>query len=438
MNAATGGPAPGRGGEQLIPLSEARRFVLDAVGVLAAQHVDSSKALGSVTAEAVTAPYDLPSFTNSSMDGYAVRTSDTVSGAPVTLQVVDEIMAGTMPRVPLHAGEAAKIMTGAPVPAGADAVVQVEHTRSDGPGVVTLLEVVESGTNVRQPGDDVAAGDIVFVGGTRLEPLHLGVLASLGIPRVTVHRAPRVGVLSTGDEVTSGEGQAGAGQIRDANRPTLLGLLHRSGFCGVDLGVVGDDEEAIASAISGAAPGCDAVLTTGGVSMGDVDYVRVVLEKLTAGHMRWMKVAIKPAKPFAFGVLAESGIPVFGLAGNPVSAVVGFELFARPALRKMAGHTTLDRPVVRATVEAPLRRTRDGKLHLVRVALRIGTGGAFVARPSGGQGSHMLVAASRGNGFALVPDGDGVSAGDQVDVLVWDVEELGGVSPDLGTAERLA
>lgn len=190
MNAATGGPAPGRGGEQLIPLSEARRFVLDAVGVLAAQHVDSSKALGSVTAEAVTAPYDLPSFTNSSMDGYAVRTSDTVSGAPVTLQVVDEIMAGTMPRVPLHAGEAAKIMTGAPVPAGADAVVQVEHTRSDGPGVVTLLEVVEFGTNVRQPGDDVAAGDIVFVGGTRLEPLHLGVLASLGIPRVTVHRAP--------------------------------------------------------------------------------------------------------------------------------------------------------------------------------------------------------------------------------------------------------
>jgi molybdenum cofactor synthesis domain-containing protein len=390
--------------------------------------------LGAVTAAPVTAPHDLPAFPNSSMDGYALRASD-LATTPVVLRVVDEILAGRVSEVTVGRGEAARIMTGAAVPAGTDAVVQIEHTRSEEPGTVTVLEPVLAGTNVRLPGGDVAAGQTVFDAGTALEPLHLGVLASLGITAVTVHRVPRVGVLSTGDEVTTGEGPAGAGMIRDANRPTLLGLLARSGFVGVDLGVVRDDEEAISWTISGAASRCDAILTTGGVSMGDVDFVRVVLEKLTAGHMRWMKVAIKPAKPFAFGVLAESGVPVFGLAGNPVSAVVGFELFARPALRKMAGHTVLDRPVVVAVAETPLRRECDGKLHLMRVALHVGTGGRLVARPSGGQGSHMLAAAARGNGFALVPDGPGLDAGDEVEVLAWDTDELGGTSLLLGSSE---
>ena len=436
MNPESGATATGGGTEELIPLPEARRIVLDSVRVLPAHRVDAGAALGAVTTAAVTAPHDLPAFTNSSMDGYALRASDTTD-VPVTLRVVDEILAGRTPRVRVGAGEAAKVMTGAPVPLGADAVVQVEHTRWEGSGLVTVLEGVNAGTNIRRPGDDVAAGATVFEAGTRLEPLQLGVLASLGIAEVTVYRVPRVGVLSTGDEVTTGPGPAGAGQIRDANRPTLLGLLSRSGFACSDLGVVRDDEEAIASAISDAAPRCDAILTTGGVSMGDVDYVRVVLEKLTAGHMRWMKVAIKPAKPFAFGVLAESGVPVFGLAGNPVSAVVGFELFARPALRKMAGYTHLDRPLIRAKADEPLRRQRDGKLHLMRVTLRVGADGAFLVRPSGGQGSHMLVAAARGNAFALVPDGAGMDAGEPVDVMVWDGDELGGVSPDLGSAELL-
>ena len=191
---------------------------------------------------------------------------------------------------------------------------------------------------MRGVGEDVAVGDVMAEPGTVLSPAHLGVLANQGIAEVTVYPRPRVGVLSTGDELVSSAGPLAPGQIRDANRHTLLALVRREGWVPVDLGTVGDDEEALGAVLDRAAATCDAVVTSGGVSVGDHDIVKVVLEKRSAGTMRWMQVAIRPAKPFAFGTLDGSGTPVFGLPGNPVSAMVSFELFVRPAVRRMGGH----------------------------------------------------------------------------------------------------
>ncbi len=255
----------------------------------------------------------------------------------------------------------------------------------------------------------------VFGAGTVLGPGHLGVLASIGWEKVAVYGRPRVGVLSTGDELVDGPAPLEPGQIRDSNRPTLLALCRQSGFEAVDLGAAPDDEDRIRSAIARGLADCDALLTSGGVSMGDFDYVKKVLDEL--GAMSWMQVAIRPAKPLAFGVVA--GKPVFGLPGNPVSSMVSFELFARPGLRQMMGHPPagLDRPRIRAVADEPLRRRPDGKLHLARVVAQSGDDGRSTSASSGGQASNLLRAMALANALALVPDGDGVEAGGEVDVL---------------------
>jgi molybdopterin molybdotransferase len=242
---------------------------------------------------------------------------------------------------------------------------------------------------------------------------------------VPVHPQPRVGVLSTGDELFTGPGPLPPGRIRDANRATLLALCAREGWDYVDLGVAGDDEAALVEALTRGATTCDAVLTSGGVSVGDLDLVKVVLEKLSAGSMRWMQVAIRPAKPFAFGILAGSDLPVFGLPGNPVSAMVSFELFVRPALRILGGHRSLHRPVVRAVAHDDLRRHSDGKLHLLRALVTLERDGRWLVRTTGGQESHQLHAMAEANALLLLPDGDGVTAGEQVDVVLLDPGRLG-------------
>ena len=394
----------------MIPLEEARAFVLGRVAPLAPVETDLAGALGAVTAAEVVATEAVPPFANSAMDGYAVRAADTV-GAPVELQVLGMVAAGQASELAVGAGQALRIMTGAPLPAGADAVVLVERTRTTG-DVATIEITVEPGTAVRGVGEDVRPGDVVVPAGAVLTPGHLGVLASVGVDRVSVHRRPRVGVLSTGDELVTG-GPLGPGQIRDSNRPTLLALVREAGFEAVDLGVVADTEGAVTEAIEGAVASCDAVLTSGGVSMGDLDYVKVVLDRI--GDMRWMQIAIKPAKPFAFGTVGH--VPVFGLPGNPVSSMVSFELFARPALRRMAGRTDLHRPVVVAAAPDGLRRSADGKTHFARVvATQEGEG--WVIRSAGGQGSHQLAAMAAANALAVLPDGDGVAPGGSVEVML--------------------
>jgi molybdenum cofactor synthesis domain-containing protein len=394
----------------VISLDEAREHVLARVAPLAPVELVLDEALGAVTAAEVVATEAVPPFVNSAMDGYAVRSADTV-GAPVELKVVGMIAAGAAPDGSVGPGEAIRIMTGAPMPDGADAVVLVERTRTEG-DVVTIEITVEPGTSLRGVGEDVRPGDVVVAPGTVLTPGHLGVLASVGVERVAVHRRPRVGVLSTGDELVT-SGPLGRGQIRDSNRPTLLALVREAGFEAVDLGVVGDDEASVTTAIEQAVASCDAVLTSGGVSMGDLDYVKVVLDRI--GEMRWMQIAIKPAKPFAFGTVGD--VPVFGLPGNPVSSMVSFELFARPALRRMAGRSDLHRLTVPAVAPDGLRRSADGKVHFARVVASQEADGWSV-RSAGGQGSHQLAAMAAANALAVLADGNGVAAGDTVPTML--------------------
>ena len=389
-------------------------MILAACPVLPPVRRPLGEALGCVTAEPVVAAHDVPSFANSAMDGYAVRAADT-AGPPVTLDVVGTAAAGSPPGMAVGPGQAVRIMTGALVPAGADAVVMVERTSPGRGEDRVVIEVAASvGDHIRHPGEDLRAGQVMFEAGTELGPGHLGVLASVGAESAHVVPPARVGVLSTGDELVAGGGGLRPGQIRDSNRPMLLALAARAGCVPVDLGTAPDNEAAITAGIERGVAGCDAILTSGGVSVGDFDYVKTVLDGM--GDMHWWQVAVRPAKPLAFGTVA--GTPVFGLPGNPVSSLVSFELFARPALRQMMGHAELSRPQVPAIADEDFRRRPDGKLHLVRVMATPDDDGRWHVRSSGGQGSHLLRAMALANALALLPDGEGVAAGATVKVML--------------------
>ncbi|MGH9187516.1 MAG: molybdopterin molybdotransferase MoeA [Acidimicrobiales bacterium] len=399
--------------DRVIALEDARSFVLSGCEVLPPARIPLADALGLVVAGAIAATELVPPFDNTAMDGFAVRAADT----PGELAIVGTLAAGAAPTVEVGPGQAIRIMTGAPMPAGADAVVMVERTSTSNDGRVVQIEAAAgSGDNVRRAGDDLRQGDVVIEGGSPLTPAHLGVLASIGVEEVMAHPRPTVGVLSTGDELVEGAGPLRPGQIRDSNRRMLLALLAESGCVPVDLGLARDDEAAIAASIRRGVERCDALLTSGGVSMGDFDYVKSVLGEM--GEMRWMQVAIRPAKPLAFGTV--DGVPVLGLPGNPVSSLVSFELFARPALRRMTGWPPdgLDRPRVRAVAAEDLRRRPDGKAHFVRVAAHFADDGRLHVRSTGAQGSHQLAATAAANALAVLPDGEGVVAGGEVDILL--------------------
>jgi molybdenum cofactor synthesis domain-containing protein len=405
----------------MIPLDQARERVLDACRRGPTVTVALDDALGAVLAEDVTAADDVPPFANSAMDGYAVRAADTAgasAGSPVRLRVSGTIAAGADVLHPVEVGHAVRIMTGAPFPPGADAVAIVETTTVDADDVL-VAEPARPGEHVRAAGEDLAAGSTVFAVGTQLGPGHLGVLASAGRADVAVVAPPTVGVLSTGDELVEGGGPLRPGQIRDSNRRTLLALVRRDGWRAVDLGIARDDEDDIRARLVGAAATCDAVLTSGGVSMGAFDLVRKILEDMA--EMAWMQVAIRPAKPFAFGTL--DGVPVFGLPGNPVSSMVSYELLARPGLRRMAGHP--DGRLVQATVPAivddtSLLRRPDGRVNYIRVAATVGADGRYHVRSTGGQGSNLLWPMAVADALAVVPSGDGVPAGGETDILLLD------------------
>ena len=396
----------------MIPLAEAQQVVVDRCARLPTVTLPLVEALGHVTAGAVTAAEAVPAFDNTAMDGYAVRSADT-EAAPVTLDVVDTLAAGRAPDVAVGPGQAVRIMTGAPIPPGADAVIMVERTRAlDGGGQMVAEVSVAAGNHIRRAGEDLEVGRVVFDPGEVLQPAHVGVLAGLGIHAISVVRRPRVGVISTGDELVDSSAPLALGQVRDSNRYSLLSLVREAGLEGVDLGLVRDEPEVIRATIARGAETCDAVLTSGGVSMGDYDCVKVVLDEM--GEMSWMQVAIKPAKPFAFGLVG--GTPVFGLPGNTVSSMVSFELLARPALRRMMGHSQLHRPRVQATAASALRRHPDGKIHFARVVWSYRQG-RYEVRSAGGQGSHQLSSLAAANGLAVLPDGHGAGAGDAVELI---------------------
>ncbi|WKZ83510.1 MAG: molybdopterin molybdotransferase MoeA [Acidimicrobiia bacterium] len=395
-------------------LAEARRTVVEAMVPLPVISVPLAEAAGLVLASDVVAPHDVPPFPNSAVDGFAVRAVDLVS-VPIELVVVEDLPAGRVASHRVLTGTAIRIMTGAPMPDGADSVVMVEDTEEQS-GTVTIRRAVRTGENVRPAGGDLASGAVALEAGTRLGPAAMGVLATLGVTLPRVRRRPVVAVASTGDELLPSEAVTlRPGTIRDSNRPMLTALLHESGMEVRDLGIIPDDARLLRSTLEEAASTADAVVTTGGVSMGAHDLVKQVLGEL--GRVEFWKVAMQPAKPFAFGFLGET--PFFGLPGNPVSVAVAFEQFLRPAMLRRLGAIRLFRPRMRAIAAEDLV-TNPGKVVFVRVA--IDDDGSV--RPAGGQSSNVLSALAAADAFAVVPVGVGtVAVGEVVTVEMWRAAE---------------
>jgi molybdopterin molybdotransferase len=390
------------------PRVEAQREVLAAIAALGSERVPLGDALGRVLAEPVVAPHDVPPFANSAMDGYAVRATD-VAKVPVVLEVVEDVAAGSVPVREVLPGTATRIMTGAPMPPGADTVIEVEVTSTEG-DAVTIDAARPVGTHVRPAGGDVRQGAEVLPRGARLNPAMLGVLASLGVVEPVVGRRPVVAIISTGDELLPPDAPVPPmGKIRNSNATTLRAML--SGLAGriLDFGIIGDDAAPLRTAFREAAESADLIVTTGGVSMGKYDLVKAVLTEL--GGVSFWKVAQQPGKPFAFGQI--DGTPLFGLPGNPVSTMVSFEQFVRPALLHAMGATALFRPQVNGRLTQPVS-TNPEKDVFLRVSVDEGEDG-LRATLSGGQSSNVLSAMAMADGFALVPVGTGdVAAGDAV------------------------
>jgi molybdopterin molybdotransferase len=403
----------------MTPLSLVRDMVLARCAIKTPVTVSRADAAGLILANDVVASEQVPPFANTAVDGYAVKSAD-VAQVPVVLEVIGELAAGGVPNVAITQGTAIRIMTGAPIPDGCDAVVMVEDTERVGDSQVRIARSVDPGAAVRSAGSDVVVGATVLTAGTRITPMVEGVLASVNAQHVAVYPRVRVGVLSTGDELVDDGSPLMPGQIRESNRTMLLRIVDEAGAEAVDLGIIRDDEDALEQALRRAVGDgeCDALVTSGGVSMGDYDVVKAVLSRIA--DMSWVQIAMKPAKPFAFGTLTNSNgvdVPIFGLPGNPVSSLVSFELLARPALRTMMGYGSgAARPRVAAIVDEEVRRHPDGKVHFDRVHATWGDDGRVHVIRTGPQGSHQLASTAVANALMAVPDGNGVAVGDTVTV----------------------
>jgi molybdopterin molybdotransferase len=393
-----------RGVSGLLSIADAQRLVLDRVKPLEAERVPIERAAGRVLAETAAAAVDLPPFPSSAMDGFALRSGDT-DGAPVTLPVVARIAAGAPALRPLVPGEAMAIATGGAVPEGADAVVQIELVEET-EQAVTVREPVASGTNVRGRGGDVRAGEGVLPPGTRLGVAQVGALAAAGVAEVRCAKRPRVGILVTGSELRAPGEQLGPGEIYESNGLLLATALNAAGAVPAQLGVVADDEDEHRRAMERALLGFDVLVTSGGASVGPHDLVRRVQRELRVDEVFW-GVSVKPGKPVAFGVRRDH--LVFNLPGNPVSVLVTFELFVRPAISALQGVLDPLPAFQQGTVSAPVRRNRERDELVRAVGRREGDG--VVLEPLSGQESHMIVRSGRANALVFVEAGEGEVAG---------------------------
>ncbi len=370
-------------------------------------------ALGLVIGDDIVSDVEVPSFPNSAMDGYAVHASDLADARlhePVTLPVTGEIAAGADHLPEVAPGTCVRIMTGAPMPPGADAVAAVETT-STTPEGVAFHRPSEPGTHVRGPGEDLRPGQPLVTAGRRLSPADVGLLAVAGVTRVTCIPQPRVVVLSTGDELVPAADTPGPGQIRDANGPMLAALVRATGAVPFSAGIIRDDRKALMYAFDTNLGHADLIICTGGASAGTRDLIPDVIGSL--GTVETAKVAMKPGMPQIRGRIA--GCPVIGLPGNPVSAFVSFEVFARPAIRRLQGRRDVKRPTVQARLAEPISAP-PGKRGYTRVRMSR-EGGGWVATPTGHQGSHVITSIALADGLALVPEHiTEVPAGDTVDV----------------------
>ena len=416
----------------MIGVREAIDLVLAGVPVLAAEEVPLRDALERVLAEDVDSPLTVPARTNSAMDGFAVRSAD-VHGAtrqaPRRLDVVEEVRAGTLPTRPVGAGEATRVFTGAPLPDGADGVIRQEDTTFDG-GVVVVLDDRDAGRNVRFAGEDLKRGARVLDAGTVLGPAQLGVLASMARSRVAVRRRARVGILASGDEIVDldqAEAILAGRKTASSNSYTLDGLIRLAGAVPVPLGIAADTPASVREKIERGVASCDLIVSTAGVSVGEYDYLRGVLEELGC-RFAVSKVRMRPGSPTSFGIVR--GVPWVGLPGNPVSTMVCFELFVRPAVRRMQGHTLLHRRTVPVVAEEPLHT--PGRLtHLLRAVARESADG-WRARLTGPQGSGILTSMTRANALLIVPEEvEQLPAGATLNALLLDDARILTAEPPL-------
>jgi len=417
----------------MLSVEDALGRVLAAFEPLPPERVPVLETLGQVLAEDIYADMDIPPLTNTAMDGYAVQAADTAGAGPeqpVRLRIVYDLAAGYTTDVAVTSGTAIRIMTGAPLPPGADAVVRFEDTERDGEWV-HIFKGVPVGKNVRQAGEDVQKGALILPRGTEIRPQEVGMLAALGHKEAWGHRRPRVAILSTGDEVIEVDAPWRPGKIRDANSYSNAAQVVRYGGVPLLLGIARDDVAELTAKIrAGLEQGADLFLTSGGVSVGDFDVVKTVLA--AEGEMGFWRVRMKPGKPLAFGHIQE--VPLLGLPGNPVSAMVAFELFARPAILKMQGMRDWARP----TVEAALMDEviyKDDRRHYLRVRLEEGPEG-WEAYLTGEQGSGILSSMVEADGLAIIPeDWSDCPLGTRVAVIL--LERGGPCSPHtFPTSER--
>ncbi len=414
----------------MISIEKALNIVLKTVKPLDAVDVPLEAALGLTLAEDVVSRDNIPSFDNSAMDGYAVRAAD-VAGAtpetPVILDVIADIKAGDALVAEVGPGQAIRIMTGAQMPTGADTVVRVEDTTTGGSGAregfatddgdasaslrpVSIVAAVKAGRNVRRAGEDVAAGETVLRAGQEIKPAEIGLLASLGFPVIKTIRRARIAVITTGDELVEVDKPLGPGKIRNSNAYSLAAQIKAAGAEPFKMGIAADTKSAARALFDRALTDADIVLTTGGVSVGKYDVVKDVLHEMGAETGFW-KVAQKPGKPLGFWTL--KGKPVFGLPGNPVAAMVCFEEYVRPALRKMMGYAFLFRPEVQAILQSDMRK-RPGRTHLIRVRVEMREGKYYVDS-TGPQGSGILKSMVLADGLAFIPaEAEFVTAGERV------------------------
>ena len=409
-------PSAARFAAKLLSVDEARERILGRVRTLEAVRLPLGEALGSTLAEDVRTDRDVPPFRNSAMDGYAVRAAD-VGSAPTRLRVVERISAGVMPQRAVGAGEAARIMTGAPLPEGADTVVRIEDTDA-GTELVTVTVATPAGTSVREAGEDKRAGTLALERGTVLRPAEIGVLGTVGCARPVVTRRPRVAVISTGDELVELDAPIAPGQIRDSNRYAIAAAVRAAGAEAITPGIVRDDPSLLRAALVSGAESCDAIVTIGGVSVGDHDHVKPALESL--GSMDFWSIAIRPGRPLAFGEIGSRRTPVFGLPGNPVSSLLTFDLFVRPALLRMWGRTHLQRPRTTARLLDYIHKPAGLRFY----ARGIHDLGAGTVRTTGPQGSNLLSSLSRANCLIDVPqESTQAVAGSTVTVILTDLPE---------------
>ncbi|MGB8212915.1 MAG: gephyrin-like molybdotransferase Glp [Anaerolineales bacterium] len=409
----------------MLSVSDARTRILANFEPVEATRLPIARAAGHYLAEDITAQVDLPPFDNTSVDGFALRSSDVAAASlasPHTLKVVADIRAGTWSATPLQPGESARIMTGAPLPPGADAVVMVEDTdfnlRLPGvpaPQTVTVYKSLSPGENLRRRGDDLHAGDKVLATGSCLRAQEIGLLAMLGVAQVPVYRTPKVALLSSGDELVPVEATLTPGKIHDANSYILAVLAESAGVELIHLGVASDSEADVRSRLERAVvEKADVIISSAGVSVGAFDYVRSVVE--SGGELDFWKVDMRPGKPLAFG--KYQAIPFFGLPGNPVSAFVGFEVFVRPALEKLSGQISKPRLTEKARLAEPVES--DGRESYLRAIVKQEQG-HLTARLTGHQGSGNIFSLVQANALLIVPSGvKSLPASSEVEI--WRIE----------------